>query len=136
MARARAYRQEHIETMSDADIAASIGCPKTDAHSQQMCKRGDCKEKQTSDAKQPHFPEHANRRVAQMCDVYTGESMSEEARMVGASVPSVSACVKQGAVARERIRAMNAGLTSGRATTIAAPTIALNKAAQRAWRCL
>lgn len=62
--------QEHIETMPDADIAASIGCPTTDAHSQQMRKRGDCKAKQTADAKQPHFPEHANRQVAQMCDVY------------------------------------------------------------------
>ena len=62
--------QEHIETMPDADIAASIGCPKTDAHSQQMCKRGDCKEKQAAASEQSHFPEHANRQVVQMCDVY------------------------------------------------------------------
>ena len=53
-----------------------------------------------------------------------GASISEAARVVGASVTSVSGWVKKGAVALERMRAMGA---SGESETIAAFTIAFDE---------
>ena len=46
---------------------------------------------------------------------------------MGASAASVSGWVKKGAIARERMRAMSAWRTSGRAATIAASTIAFDE---------
>ena len=74
--------------MSDADAAASIGCPRTDAHASTMYKRCDCNKKQTADTEHPRFPEHVKRQAVRMR--IDGAGMMAAARVVGASIPSVS----------------------------------------------
>ena len=60
---------------------------------QQVYKCGECNRKQVADAAQPHFPEHVKRQAVQMC--IDGASMSAAARVVGASVTSVSGWLKE-----------------------------------------
>ena len=54
-------------------------------------------------------------------------SMSDAARVVGASVATLSRWLIKGRVALERMRAMSAWRTSGRVATIVASTIALDE---------
>ena len=107
----------HIGTTSDADTAAPIGCPKTDtrtravdneavqkrqfpalghthARGRQVHQCGDCKRKYTADAEQQRFPEQTKRQAVQMR--IEGASISAAARVVGASVASISGWVKRG----------------------------------------
>ena len=90
MARARVYRHD-----IRCRRCGSNWMPK-DGHTrrQQMYKCGDCKRKYTAEVRQPQFPEHAKRQAVQMR--VEGASVSAAARVVGASVPSVSGWVKKG----------------------------------------
>ena len=90
MARARVYRHD-----IRCRHCGSNWMPK-DGHTRgkQVYKCGDCKRKYTAEARQPQFPEHAKRQAVQMC--VEGASVSAAARVVGASVPSVSGWVKKG----------------------------------------
>ena len=118
MARKRAYRHD-----VRCRIAAPIGCPKTDAHAGvKFTSAAIASRKYTADAAQPRFPEQIKRQAVQMR--IEGASISA-ARVVGASATSVSGWVKKGwAIALER---MSAWRTSGRVSTIAASTIALDE---------
>ena len=60
----------------------------------QVYKCGDCKRKYTADAERPRFPEQVRHQAVQMC--MEGASISAAARVVGASVPSVSGWLKRG----------------------------------------
>ena len=84
MARERVYRQD-----IRCRRCGSNWMPK-DGHTRgrQVYKCGDCKRKYTADAEQPRFPEQVKRQAVQMC--IEGASMSDAARVVGASVATVS----------------------------------------------
>ena len=89
MARERAYRH---------DIRCrrcGSNCMPKDGHTrgQQVHKCGDCKRKRTADAAQPRFQEQVKCQAVQMR--IEGGSISAAARVVGASVPSVSGWVKR-----------------------------------------
>ena len=89
MARARAYRHG-----IRCRHCGSNWMPK-DGHTRgkQVYKCGDCKRKYTAEAERPHFPDHAKRQAVRM--YVEGASLSEAARVVGASVPAVSGWVKE-----------------------------------------
>ena len=90
MARARAYRHD-----VRCRRCGSKWMPKDGrARGRQMYKCGDCKKKRTADGAQPHFPEHVKRQAVQMR--IEGASMSAAARVVGASVTSVSRWLGEG----------------------------------------
>ena len=80
--------------MSDADVAAPIGRPKTDTRGRQVYKCGDCKRRYTADAERPRFPEQVKRQAVQMRIV--SAIISAAARVVGASILSVNGRVKKG----------------------------------------
>lgn len=66
---------------------------------QQVYKCGECKKKYVAAAAEhPRFSEHAKRQAVQMCA--EGSSMSAAARIMGASVASVSRWIKEA----ERLR--------------------------------
>ena len=95
MARARVYRDD-----VKCRHCGSNWMPKDGrTRGQQVYKCGECKRKQVTDAAQPRFPEHAKRQAVQMC--VEGESMSEAARAVGASITSVSGWLKEDRRLRE-----------------------------------
>ena len=89
MARERAYRHA-IRCWR----CGSNWMPK-DGHTRgrQVHKCGDCKRKRTADAERPRFQEQVKLQAVQMR--IEGGSISA-ARVVGASVPSVSGWVKKG----------------------------------------
>ncbi len=89
MARARVYRPD-----IRCRHCGSNWMPKDGrTRGRQVYKCGDCNRKYTADAERPHFPEHVKRQAVQM--LIEGASMSEAARLVGASVASVSAWLKE-----------------------------------------
>ena len=90
MARERSYRHD-----IRCRHCGSNWMPK-DGHTRgrQVYKRGDCKRKYTADAAQPRFPEQTKRQAVQMR--IEGASISAAARIVGASVVTVSRWLGQG----------------------------------------
>ena len=111
MARERSYRHD-----IRCRHCGSNWMPKDERiRGRQVYKCGNCNRKYTADAEQPHFPDPVKRQAVQMCVEGSGISA---ARVVGASVASVSGWVKKGAIARERMRAMSVGRMSGRDATI------------------
>ena len=109
MARERSYRHD-----IRCRHCGSNWMPK-DGHTRgrQVYKCGDCNRKYTADAARPRFPEQTKRQAVQMC--VDGASISAAARVVGASVASVSGWIKKGAVACELMSARRA---NGRASAI------------------
>lgn len=85
--------------MSEPTLRFQLDCMPKDGHprGQQMYKCGDCKKKQATDAEQTHFPKHIKWQAVQMC--IGGDSLSAAARVVGASVTSVSRWLGEAAAA-------------------------------------
>ncbi len=96
MARQRSYRHD-------------VRCPhcgsnwiRKDGHTrgEQIYKCGECNRKHSAGAKRHHFSERVKEQAVEMC--IEGMSLSAAARVVGASVPTVSGWVKKRGFRRGR----------------------------------